>query len=135
MKFAKKTIELIEKYKSLGYEIHVGNNPRMGKTEKWKNHDLIRIAQTNDRRSGLCKRTIWASKEKQWKIAFLGWENPNNQDLTGYHPDYYAQHFGVDYPGIYNTQDEAQISADLMAQPDPFGVYPELIVEIVKESE
>ena len=64
MRFAKKTIEMIEEYRSLGYDIHVGNNPRMDTHKKWANHHLVRIAQTNDRRSGLCRRTVWASKKK-----------------------------------------------------------------------
>lgn len=135
MKFAKTTIEKIEHYKSLGYQIHIGNNPRMNKTKKWANYHLVRIAQTNDRRSGLCKRTVWASKEKQWRISFLGWENPNKENIICYQVDYYAMEAKVDYPGRYETEKEAQEAAKKMQKPDAFGVYPELIAEVIKESE
>ena len=64
MRFAKKTRELILHYELLGYRIHIGNNPFMDKTRKWANYDLVKIAQTNCRYSGFCKRTVWASRPK-----------------------------------------------------------------------
>lgn len=64
MRFAKKTRELILQYELLGYTIHIGNNPFMDKTKKWAGHDLVKLAQTNCRYSGFCKRTVWASKSR-----------------------------------------------------------------------
>jgi hypothetical protein len=63
MRFAKQTLDLVEKYEGLGYEIHVGNNPRMDLTKKWADHDLVRIARTNSRYHGNCVRTVWATKK------------------------------------------------------------------------
>ena len=63
MRFAKQTLERIEKYEGLGYEIHIGNNPRMDRAKKWASHDVVRIARTNSRRHGHCVRTVWAAKK------------------------------------------------------------------------
>jgi predicted HAD superfamily phosphohydrolase YqeG len=50
--------EMIEEYKTKGYQIHVGNNPKMHRTKKWANHCLIRLTHRGT------KYTIWASKLK-----------------------------------------------------------------------
>jgi len=128
MAYSKRTYKLMEYYSKHGYRIHCGNNPRMDQTKKWANFHLVRICQTNSPRSGFSKHTVWASKPKQWRIAFLGWENPRWGDLTGYHPDYYAHNWCVDYPGRYTTKTEAEVAMRQMQQPDPFGVYPDLAV-------
>lgn len=65
MKFAKQTERLIEQYAKDGYEIHVGNNPRMDQAPKWQGHHLVRLAQTNSRYHGRSVRTVWAAKRKK----------------------------------------------------------------------
>jgi hypothetical protein len=65
MRFTKKTIEKMEKFKQQGFKIIVGNNPFMNKTQKWENHYLILLAHTNSRTHGFCVRTVWAVKQKE----------------------------------------------------------------------
>jgi UDP-N-acetylmuramyl pentapeptide synthase len=57
------TAETIETLSAEGYQILVGNNPRMDKAKKWANVDLIRVSQVNSRTHGKSVRTIWAVKE------------------------------------------------------------------------
>ena len=64
MEFAKKTIQKMDNYIQQGFEIIVGNNPRMNNFKKWAHHDLILLARTNSRTHGYCIRTVWAIKKK-----------------------------------------------------------------------
>ena len=52
MKFAKKTIQKMDKYVEQGFEIVIGNNPYMDSFKKWANNDLILLARTNTRNHG-----------------------------------------------------------------------------------
>ena len=63
MKLANKTLDLIKDHEARGFEILIGNNPRLSRRPKWQNHICVRLAHTNGA-SGLCKRTVWAVKAK-----------------------------------------------------------------------
>ena len=65
MKFAKQTIEKMRAAEEAGFQIIIGNNPFLDKRKKYAGFECIRLAQTNDRQSGFCKRTVWAIREKQ----------------------------------------------------------------------
>lgn len=56
------TFNKCDELEKQGYRFIPGNNPLMNRTKKWSGFDVIRVAQTNHRRSGLCKQTLWAVK-------------------------------------------------------------------------
>jgi hypothetical protein len=60
---SKKTIEKIKKYKDLGYEIIIGNNPKLPQSKKYNNCECIRLCLTNSRYHGWSIRTVWAVKK------------------------------------------------------------------------
>ena len=65
MKFANTTIEKMKSHEAKGFEIIIGNNPFLNKREKYKDFECVRLAQTNDRPSGYCKRTVWAVRKQE----------------------------------------------------------------------
>ena len=65
MKYMKKTISLIEKYKKLGYTIVENRSYKFDENKYNSNKIVVKLAQTNDRMRGFPKRVIWAIKEKK----------------------------------------------------------------------
>lgn len=45
-----------------GFQIHIGNNPRMDSAKKWASCQVRRISLVNSRHHGKTIRTIWATK-------------------------------------------------------------------------
>ena len=64
MRFAKETLEKMETYEALGYEVIVGNDWRLGQRPKYRDFDCVKLAQTNHRQHGKSVRTVWAIKLK-----------------------------------------------------------------------
>ena len=64
MAYSKNTIKKIEKYQNEGFKIIHGNNPKMDKTLKWSDYNLIKICQTNSKFHGWSLYTVWALKKK-----------------------------------------------------------------------
>jgi len=60
MGMSKKTLSLIEEYESMGYEIIIGNNPRLPDSKKWSEYECVRLCLTNSRYHGWSIRTVWA---------------------------------------------------------------------------
>ncbi len=60
MGMSKKTKSLIEEYASKGFEIIIGNNPRLLDAKKWRNYECVRLCLTNSKFHGYSVRTVWA---------------------------------------------------------------------------
>ena len=64
MKFAKSTLEKMTAFRNNGFDIIIGNAPFLNKSKKWSNHECVRLARTNSRKTGYSKRTVWAVRAK-----------------------------------------------------------------------
>lgn len=127
MGYSKRTEQLIAEYEAHGYTIHHGNNPKMDQAQKWADHHLVRICQTNSTAHGFSKYTVWASKPNRWKLQFVTWVNPEKVNLTNYNPKQYAYERGIDYPGRYKNWAEAMAFIRILKRPDQHGVNPHFI--------
>tara|TARA_B100000214_G_scaffold375332_1_gene361214 strand:- start:2793 stop:3203 length:411 start_codon:yes stop_codon:yes gene_type:complete len=65
MGMSKKTLSLIEEYASMGYEIIIGNNPRLPEAKKWANYECVRLCRTNSPTHGWSIRTVWAVRRAE----------------------------------------------------------------------
>ncbi|MFA6235077.1 MAG: hypothetical protein WC824_12965 [Bacteroidota bacterium] len=64
MKFAKTTIEKMDKARAEGFTVIVGNDWRLKRRPKYQSFEVRKIAQTNDRHHGRSVRTVWAIRPK-----------------------------------------------------------------------
>jgi len=64
MKFARATTEKINQFRRDGWSIVIGNDWQKDRRPKWKNHELVRIAQTNSKKHGKPLRVVWAMRRK-----------------------------------------------------------------------
>lgn len=69
MGFSKKTKSLIEEYESMGYEIIIGNNPRLPEAKKWADYECVRLCLTNSKYHGYSVHTVWAVRK--WYVFCL----------------------------------------------------------------
>ena len=69
MGFSKKTKSRIDMYRSMGYEIIIGNNPRLPDAKCWQDYECVRLCQTNSKHHGWSIRTVWAVRK--WYIFDL----------------------------------------------------------------
>ena len=98
MRYAAKTLEKIEKYKSMGFEIVENKNWRFGETNTHKYFKIVKLAQTNDCQSGYPKRIIWAVKKSIdyskicRNIKSLSWAFDNVTKIEGFE-DYLMSSF------------------------------------------
>ena len=60
MGMSKKTLSLIDSYSSMGYEIIIGNNPRLPDAKKWSGYECVSLCRTNSRYHGWSIRTVFA---------------------------------------------------------------------------
>ena len=69
MGFSKKTKSRIDMYSSMGYEIIIGNNPRLPEAKKWSDYECVRLCQTNSKHHGYSVHTVWAVRK--WYVFDL----------------------------------------------------------------
>ena len=60
MGMSKKTKSLIDQFESRGYDIIIGNNPRLPESKRWADYECVRLCLTNSKHHGWCIRTVWA---------------------------------------------------------------------------
>ena len=64
MGFSKKTKSRIDMYSSMGYEIIIGNNPRLPDAKKWADYECVRLCLTNSKYHGYSVHTVWAVRKR-----------------------------------------------------------------------
>jgi hypothetical protein len=64
MRYAKETLEKIQRYEGLGYEIVENTNRNYPNAQCRRNLEIVKLAHTNHRVHGWPKRIIWAQRER-----------------------------------------------------------------------
>jgi len=96
MGFSKKTKRLIDQYKSMGYEIIIGNNPRLPDAKCWQDYECVRLCLTNSKYHGWSIRTVWAVR--RWYVFKL--EHEGNQVIDDWEQWAYDLLYEVDGDNI-----------------------------------
>ena len=96
MGFSKKTKRLIEEYESMGYEIIIGNNPRLPEAKKWADYECVRLCLTNSKHHGYSVHTVWAVRK--WYVFKL--EHEGNQVIDDWEQWAYNLLYEVDGDNI-----------------------------------
>ena len=68
--FASSTVCKLKDHLTRGYDLIVGNDPKLGARPKWDDHDCVRLNLLNDRRDGWPLRTVWAVRPKTNPVLF-----------------------------------------------------------------